>query len=375
MIHVHALISELGFGGAETLVVDLASVASSVDIELSVSFLSTGPNRQSADRLRELGIEPVALPFRRLASVSDHRSVRRHLAAVGPDIVHTHLRTADVVGGVAARTLKLPLVSTLHGFDWEADGWPTGARARAATALVMTARRRLPRRLIAPSDALRSAYLAHTGDSGEHVVTIHSGSAAAARPGAGKEIRAALEVRPDEFVVAMVSALHPLKGHELAIEAAARLGERGVRLVILGDGPENDRLRRLAARSAPATVFTGYHDDVMAVLDATDLLLHPSRMEGFPIALLEAMVAGVPIVATRVGGIPEVVDDGTTAVLLDPRPSPDRLAEAIVELQEDPARRSELAERARRRFEERFTAALWAERMRGFYAAELSAPA
>ena len=372
VIHVHALISELGFGGAETLVVDLASVASSADIELSVGFLSAGPNRQSADRLKELGIEPVPLPFRRLAGVSDHRAIRRHLASVKPDIVHTHLRTADVVGGLAARTLRLPLVSTLHGFDWEADGWPTGARARAGTALVMTARRRLHRRLIAPSEALRRGYLARTGDAADHVVTIHSGSAAAARPGAGREVRAELKVPEDEFVIVMVSALHPLKEHELAIEAVARLGERGIRLVILGDGQEGERLRGLAARRAPATIFTGYHEDVMAVLDAADLLLHPSRMEGFPIALLEAMAAGVPILATGVGGIPEVVEDGTTGVLLEPRPSPDRLAEAIAALHDDPARRAGLAERARLRFEERFTAALWAQRMRSFYAAELA---
>jgi glycosyltransferase involved in cell wall biosynthesis len=379
-IRVHVVISELGFGGAETLLVDLAAVAPSVDIELSVSFLRATASRAAADRLRAAGTEPALVPFRRLVRVSDHRAVRSHLAVVRPDIVHTHLRTADLVGGVAARGLGLPQVCTLHGFDWDPRvSGLAGPRGRAGTALVMWARRRLPRRLIAPSKAVERGYLATTGDSGEHVVTMYSGSAQAARPGAGRAIRAELGLGPGEFVVAMLSWLHPLKGHAVALEAAARLTERvpGFRLLIVGDGPEEQRLRRDAERLAPATIFTGYRDDVMELLDAADLLLQPSRMEGFPIALLEAMAAGVPIVASRVGGIPEIVDDGLTGLLVDPPVSADGLAGAIARLHDDAALRARLAETTRRRFEERFTVDRWARRLRAFYEEELelSAPA
>jgi glycosyltransferase involved in cell wall biosynthesis len=372
-IHVHAVINDLSFGGAETLLVDFATTVAEVDIEMSVSFLRAGDSQASADRLRALGVEPVLVPFRRLANLADHRAVRAHLAAVGPDVVHTHLGTADLVGGLAARSLGLPHVSTLHGFDWESRDWGTGARKRAGRALVGTARRRLPRRLIAPSQALARGYLERTGDASGHVVTMHSGSARTARPGAGRAVREELGLAPGAFVVVMVSWLHPLKGHDVAIEAAARLADRipGMRLLIVGDGPEEERLRGHAERLAPATVFAGYRPDVMEVLDGADLLLHPSRMENFPITLLEAMAARVPILATRVGGVPEIVDDGVTGALLEPPASVEGVADAIAALHDDEPLRTRLAENARRRFDESFTASAWAHRLRGFYETEL----
>jgi glycosyltransferase involved in cell wall biosynthesis len=379
-IRVHAVITELGFGGAETLLVDFAAVAPSVDIELSVSFLHPSASQAAAERLRSIGTQPVLVPFRRLVSLSDHRAVRAHLAALRPDLVHTHLRTADLVGGVAARRAGLPQVSTLHGFDWDAGVTDlTGARARAGIALTRMARRRLARRLIAPSKAVERGYLADTGDSSEHVVTMYSGSARTARPEAGRAIRDELEIGADEFVVAMLSWLHPLKGHATAIEAAGRLADRlpGMRLLIVGEGPEEERLRGDAERLAPPVLFAGYRDDVMEVLDAADLLLHPSRMEGFPITLLEAMAARVPILASRVGGIPEIVDDGDTGVLLDPPVAAEGVAAAITTLHDDAALRARLAENAHRRFEERFTIDRWARRLRTFYdqELELTAPA
>jgi glycosyltransferase involved in cell wall biosynthesis len=179
-------------------------------------------------------------------------------------------------------------------------------------------------------------------------------------------VRAELGIGPDEFVVAMLSWLHPVKRHRLALEAAGDW-----RLLIVGDGPESEHLRRAAP---PGAVFTGYRDDVMALLDAADLLLHPSRMEGFPIALLEAMAAGVPIVATRVGGVPEIVADGETGVLIDPAAGAGEIAAAVAAVRDDPARRAALAERARLRFEERFTAERWAQRLRNLYENELARP-
>jgi glycosyltransferase involved in cell wall biosynthesis len=331
-----------------------------------VGYLHAGASQAAAGRLRELGVEPELVPFRRLASVRDHRAVRAHLAAAGADVLHTHLRSADVVGGLAARSLGLPHVSTLHGFDWEARDWGGGARARASTRLVLAARRRLPRRIVAPSEALARGYLERTGDAPDHVAVVPSGSASHAAPGAGRAVRAELGIGPEEFVVALLSWLHPVKRHGLALAAAGDW-----RLLVVGDGPEAERLRRAAP---PGAVFTGYRDDVMALLDAADLLLHPSRMEGFPIALLEAMAARVPIVATRVGGVPEIVEDGETGVLVDPAVGARDLAATVAGLRDDPARRAELAERALRRFEERFTAERWAQRLRDLYENELARP-
>ena len=100
----------------------------------------------------------------------------------------------------------------------------------------------------------------------------------------------------------------------------------------------------MAAPLGDAVVLTGYRDDVMELLDATDVLVHPSRTEAFPTALLEAMAARVPVVATAVGGIPEIVADGRTGLLVDAPPDAGRFADAVLSLAADPDLRRRLGE-------------------------------
>jgi glycosyltransferase involved in cell wall biosynthesis len=95
--------------------------------------------------------------------------------------------------------------------------------------------------------------------------------------------------------------------------------------------------------------------------------VHPSSADAFPTALLEAMAAGVPVVATAVGGIPEIVDDGETGILLAPPPAPEAFARALETLLGDPERRARMGERGRARWEERFSAERWAQRLRAVY--------
>jgi glycosyltransferase involved in cell wall biosynthesis len=110
----------------------------------------------------------------------------------------------------------------------------------------------------------------------------------------------------------------------------------------------------------------------MAVLDAADVLLHPSRHDALPTTIIEAMAASTPVVATCVGGIPELVDDGVSAVLVRAPPRADALAAALGGLLRDPGRRQRLAAAARGRFEEQFTADRWAARMGALYRSVLS---
>ena len=362
-MRVHALIDSLGVGGAETLLADLAAGAPAAGLELSVAYLYEREAEPAADRLRAHRVEPVRLPVGRLGPAA-LRTVRRHLAAARPDVLHTHLAYADLLGGPAARSLRLPAVATVHVMQ----EFP-GRRESLRRSLTAFSRRRCLRAVIAVSDAARDWILERDRLPPGHVRTVHNGIDARPEPGAGRAVRAELGVAADDLVVMMLSVLRAGKGHDVAIEAVAELRERfpRLRLVIAGGGPAADDVRRLARGLGDTAVLTGHRADVMALLDASDVLVHPSSVDAFPTALLEAMAAGVPVVATRVGGIPEIVDDGETGFLFEPPARAPAVAAALAPLLADQGLRRATGARARERFAERFTAERWAERLRAVY--------
>ncbi len=370
-LRVHTLIDSLTWGGAEMLLADFAAGAPSAAIELSVAYLAEVDGSPAAVALRALGVEPELVPVGRMAEARALPRLRRHLARVRPDVVHTHLGLADVLGTLAARSLGLPAVSTLHLLARQPTGRAPDADARgqARARLAALVRRRAGARVIAVSDAARRAYLETGWDEPRHVVTVHNGIARAAEPSAGAAVRRELGIPADALVLSTVTVLRPGKGHDVAIDAVRELQRRfpDVRLVVLGDGPAREDVARIARPLGDAAIMTGHRADVMAVLAATDVLLHPTRMDAFPTALLEAGAAGVPVVASRVGGIPEIVADGETGFLLDPPATASALSERVAPLLEDAALRAALAARARARFEREFTAERWAARLRRVY--------
>jgi glycosyltransferase involved in cell wall biosynthesis len=363
-LRVAAVIDGLGWGGAEMLLADFAVGAASQDLDLAVAYLEDKDDNAAADRLRGAGIEPVPLDIRLMRQPSAVPILRRHLARVRPDIVHTHLGYSDLLAGAAARSLGLPSVSTLHVTRWDGRG-----RERLKLSMIAAARRRFAQRVITVSEATRRAYLATGSDRPDRVVTVHNGVAGNARPGAGVRIRRELGLDDDDVVLVMVTVLRPGKGHDRALAAVAQLRRANphVRLVILGSGPSAAEIAELARPLGDGVVLTGHRDDVLDVLDAADVLVHPTEADAFPTALLEAMAARVPVVATAVGGIPEIVEDGVTGILLGERPRPAELAEALRALIIDPTLRGALGDSGRTRFHQEFTAARWAERTRAVY--------
>jgi glycosyltransferase involved in cell wall biosynthesis len=370
-VRVHVLVDGLGWGGAEALLADFAAVAPSAGIALTVGFLFRRPDDVAARRLLAAGVAPVHVPVGSLWKPTDAVRVRRHVAAFRPDVLHTHLGYADLLGGVAASSLGVPTVSTQHVARW--DGTP---RERLKVALIGRVRRHTAARVIAVSDAARAALLERGWDDPARVVTLPNGTATVARPGAGASVRRRLGVGADEVVVAMASVLRPGKGHLVALAALRELGActPRVRLLIAGDGPLRDEVAHAAAPFGDRVLLLGHREDLPELLDAVDLLLHPSDWDALPTVLLEAMAAGVPAVATAVGGIPEVVVDDATGVLVPAGAGPPALARAIAGLVGDPERRARLGTGARSRHHERFTAERWAQRLRALYEEVLDEP-
>jgi len=369
-IRVHALIDTLGVGGAEMVLAEFAAVAPLGGIELSVGYLQeAGDTVGTAEWLRRAGVEPRLAGIPGRLGPAAFLAVRRQLAEVRPQLLHTHLGYADLLGGPAARSLGIPSVATVH-----AHAWPGDARERVKHGAMRLARRATAARVIAVSDSARAAYLSRGGMQPERVVVVRNGIAGTPLPGAGRAVRTELGIGEDELVVAMISWLRPEKGHDVAIAAVAQLlaSIPRLRLLVVGDGPLRGEVARAASVLGDRALVPGYRADVMALLDAADVLLHPSRHDALPTTLIEAMAASTPVVATRVGGIPELIDDGVSGVLVAAPPSASELAAALGGLLRDPQRRQRLAAAGHERFEREFTADRWAARMGELYRSVLS---
>jgi glycosyltransferase involved in cell wall biosynthesis len=373
-LRVHTLIDSLTWGGAEMLLADLASGAPSAGIDISVGYLRDLDSSPSARRLRETGVEPRLVGTGRMIDSRSLRRVRSHLKTVQADIVHTHLATADFLGTIAARSLGIPSVSTIHLIGPGASD-PPGLRTTIKSGLTATVRSRVGARTIAVSEAARLAYLKRHRLRPAGVVTIHNGIAAKAPRTSREEMRARLGLDPDAFAVAIVSVLRRGKGHEVAFEAVAQMRREwpALKLVVIGDGPDRERLTALAAPLGEGALLLGHRDDVPDLLNAVDVLLHPTLMDAFPTVLLEGCAAGLPILASEVGGIPEIVGDGQNGLLLPAVPSTEAIVERLSRLLREPALRARLGANARDRYEQEFSAQQWAGRLRALYDQVLSA--
>ena len=359
-LHVLALIDHLALGGAEMLLSQFVTAAPSSQIRVSVACLAERDGNPAGASLRAAGVEPVTLGVPARPGLSLLRAVRQHIATLAPQIVHTHLGTSDWVGGLASRSLGVPMISSIHTAVWGRD--PELYLKRLVVRLCAA-------RLVAVSAGARDAYAARGWASRRQLVTIPNGIDVDALPGAGAIVRREFGWDERHFVVGMLSALRPEKAHDVALEAVGRLSDRLplLRLLIVGSGPDHDRVRRLAEPLGNIVAMAGARSDVMRCMDAFDVCIHPSRADAFPTTLIEAMAGSVPVVATRVGGIPEIVADGRTGVLIPAPPSAEVLARALEPLCHDAPRRAALARAARSEYERRFTAGPWIRRIRAMY--------
>jgi glycosyltransferase involved in cell wall biosynthesis len=214
--------------------------------------------------------------------------------------------------------------------------------------------------IVAVSHELRD-YLIRSRFPADRVGVVHNGVEPAAVPSTSDRRRARQLLRLDDrsFVAATVARLDPVKDLLTLLEAFAivRRGVPSARLVIIGDGPERGRLAARAAQPdlAGSVHMTGYRSDVRALLPAADLYVSSSISEGVSLTILEAMATGIPVVATAVGGTPEVVPDEAAGGVLVPCRDPNRLADAIASLARNQGQRAVMAAAARRRLERSFT--------------------
>jgi len=270
------------------------------------------------------------------------------------DVVHTYLYCrSSVYGRLAAILARVPVIiademGRVGQYPWK--------RRRAEWLLA-----RFTDHFVTPSQATRVDLIRTDRVSPSQVTVIYpgidSGQFSAKEPPAIARHRLGL---PDHgAVIGIIARLDPVKRHADLIAAFPQILQvvPAAQLIFVGDGPAASELHRLAYETGVAKKihFLGARRDIPRVLSALDLLVLPSQQEGLPNSILEAMAAGVPVVATRVGGIPEVVVDGETGLLVPPG-NPLALAEAINSLLASPEVRQRMGGRGRARIEEHFTA-------------------
>ena len=306
-----------------------------------------------ARRLSESGVPVEGI---RLPHAADPRAFARLLRLVRhtrPAILHTHLVHADFLGLTAGAIARVPLrVSTKHGFN--------SFRERRLFAVADRSVARLAHLRIAISGGL-ARYLAETEGFEEKAFSvIHYGIAAGPEPApyaGGSRLRC-------------VGRLGPVKGIDTLLRAfAIAVRERSeLTLDIAGDGPLRGELESLAAELGlgQAVRFLGRVEGVTAEMEQAAAVVVPSLGEGFGMVALEAAERGRPVIASAVGGLPEIVDDGRTGVLV-PRADASALAAAIVDLARDPARAAALGRAARERALAEFSLARCGDRTDALY--------
>ncbi len=310
MKHVAMVINELGLGGAERVVVDLAGGLRAHGY--ATVIISLDHDGVLAHVASSAGAEVVPLGLgranpRTLAVLTDVLRSRTI------DVLHLHLPRAGVLGRLVARRLGLhPVVYTEHNV------WPGyGAVIRRLNQWTLP----WTDHVVAVSQTVRRWLLAH-GVPADRVTAIANGidvDGLRRRAAQGPSLRHLLGLPGGAPVVGTVANLHPRKGLDTLIAAVARLhaGWPEMHLAVIGrDDGMSARLRKLAEEAGvgASVHLMGARDDVPALLSQFSVFVLPSRVEGMPIALLEAMALGVPVVVTPVGGIPEAVKDGRDGI-------------------------------------------------------------
>jgi glycosyltransferase involved in cell wall biosynthesis len=300
--------------------------------------------------LLQRGVPVTRIVVKGRSYLREYRLLSELVGRLQPAVVHTHGYRSDVIGGMVARARGARAVSTVHGFTGggrknELNEWVQQLALRRADAVIAVSRQIVAR-------------LANAGVDPAKLHWIQNGFATSGAAVTRSEARSLLGIPSEDRVIGWVGRLSTEKGPDVMLDAFARC-DPSWRLSMVGAGREGDRLRKQASDLGISERITwhGLVPNAGALLKAFDAFVLSSRTEGTPIALLEAMHAGVPIVATSVGGVPDVITDEHAILVAAERPA--ALAQAVAEIGRVPAAAKERCARARERVASSFGLAGW----------------
>lgn len=337
-------------GGAERHLLTLMRLMDRERFTPELLCLCEGP---FAGLCREEGITTHEVVMRHKLDLATVTPIRHLIREQNIDIVHTHGVRANLVARMAGRSENVPVVTTFHSvlrYDYSSS-----AEALVARALTRLTNSRTDT-FIAISGAIKEDLMS-MGVSSEQIEVIYNGlDVSLLTPGDSPDtVRKNLGITPGQRVVALVGRLHAVKGHIFLLQAAQRIVTQhdDVVFLLVGEGPERRAIEKTITELGleDKVIMTGFYPNISELYPIMDMLCLPSLMEGMGLVLLEAMYFGVPVVATQVGGIPEVIIDGKSGLLVDPGNS-EALTMAITWLLDTPDLQRQLIEGGRRRAQE-----------------------
>lgn len=335
-------------GGAHVHVRDLASRLLADGHEAVVLAGGQGPfTRQLVERgIPVRSLQSLTREIEITKDVKAFLELRRELAALKPDLVSTHSSKAGWLGRVAARSLGLRVIFTAHGWAFT-DGVPEKRRRLYVLAEKLAAR--FADRIITVSNYDRDLAIEHGVAPAAKLISVHNGM-----PDVASVYFAQPDKEPPRLI--MVARFEEQKDHKTLLEALSELKDLPWQLELVGDGPLRSEMDRLGEKFGikHRIDFVGAVDDVVQRLAKAQIFVLTSRWEGFPRSILEAMRAGLPVVASDVGGVAEAVDDGVSGFVV-PRGDVEALKQRLQRLLLDPELRKSMGTNGRQRFEREFT--------------------
>lgn len=368
-VKIVRVIARLNVGGPALHVTYLTEGLASRGYETTLVAGDVARGEESMERVaRSAGVEIVRLPglSRELSPVHDLVAalrLARILRDVRPDVVHTHTAKAGAVGRFAALFAGRPrpvVVHTFHGHVLRGYFGPAGSRMfRAIERLLAT----ISDRLVAVSPEVRDELVGLGVAPASKFEVIRLGIDLEPRvrfDGDPSEARRRLGIPQEAFLVGWFGRMTAVKRTEDLLHVLVALRRHGVdaALLLVGDGDDRPRLEQLAHELgvARSCLFLGYQEDVAPFYAISDAVVLTSANEGTPVTIIEALAAGRPVVATEVGGVADVVDDGATGFLVDPGDT-DAMADRLARLAADPGLAAALGSEGRRRVTERYAVA------------------
>ncbi|MAJ61633.1 MAG: hypothetical protein CBC48_17825 [bacterium TMED88] len=365
-MRIGMMIETDGPGGAEVVLIQLSEELR----RRGHTVIEVGPKEGKgwlSGRLLEAGFERHCFDLRRAIDPGCVWRMRRLLQGLHLDVVHSHEFTMAVYGAAACKLVGIPHVVTLHG----GDGAFQARRRRVALRWA----KRNSQAFVGVSNHTSQFMAERLGLRDDDVQTVHNGIPAS--QGDRNRTRNALGLTDQDILVLAVGNARPRKGHMLLLEALAELRDRGIgqslHIAVAGDGPERPRMAEYAEKKdlSDRVHLLGLRRDVGDLQAAADISAMPSFWEGLPLAVLEGMFAGNPVIASNVGGIGEAVRNSSEGILVAPgQIAP--IADALAQLLNHPEERMLMGRAALQRAQKLFSVQAMADHYERLYRREVS---